>query len=96
MLPLDRNGYLEECYFTFSNSPIRDETGGVGGIHVTVTETTGRVLGERRLRTLRDLAARAGPVKREQDAWREAARALEGNVLDVPFALLYRIGDACR
>ncbi|ADO74714.1 ATP-binding protein [Stigmatella aurantiaca] len=94
MLPLDRNGYLEECYFTFSYSPIRDESGGVGGVHVTVTETTGRVLGERRLRTLRDLAARAGPVRREQDAWREAAQVLEGNVLDVPFALLYRMSDA--
>lgn len=52
MLPLDRSGYLEECYFTFSYSPIRDESGGVGGVLVTVTETTGRVLSERRLRTL--------------------------------------------
>jgi len=45
MLPLDRYGYLEECYFTFGYSPIRDETGGVGGVLVTVTETTARVLG---------------------------------------------------
>jgi signal transduction histidine kinase len=96
MLPLDRNGYLEECYFTFAYSPIRDESGGVGGVHVTVTETTGRVLGERRLRTLKDLAARAGPVRREHDAWREAARGLEGNALDVPFALLYRLNDAAQ
>ncbi len=94
MLPLDRNGYLEECYFTFSYSPIRDESGEVGGVLVTVTETTGRVLGERRLRTLRELAARAGAVKWEQEAWREAARALEGNAFDVPFALLYRLSDA--
>ncbi|WP_093523781.1 ATP-binding protein [Stigmatella erecta] len=94
MLPLDRNGHLEECYFTFAYSPIRDESGGVGGVHATVTETTGRVLGERRLRTLKDLAARAGPVRREHDAWREAARVLEGNALDVPFALLYRLHDA--
>ncbi|WP_375756942.1 ATP-binding protein [Corallococcus exercitus] len=94
MLPLDRNGYLEECYFTYSYSPIRDESGGVGGVLVTLTETTGRVLGERRLRTLRDLAARTGAVKREQDAWREAAAALETNGFDIPFALLYRQGDA--
>ncbi|WP_240356672.1 ATP-binding protein [Myxococcus eversor] len=94
MLPLDRNGYLEECYFTYSYSPIRDESGGVGGILVTLTETTGRVLGERRLRTLRDLAARAGTVKREEDAWREAARALAGNAYDLPFALLHRLGPS--
>jgi hypothetical protein len=28
LLILNRNGYPEECYFTFSYSPIRDETGG--------------------------------------------------------------------
>jgi signal transduction histidine kinase len=91
MLPLDRHGYLEECYFTYSYSPIRDESGGVGGVLVTVSETTGRVLGERRLRTLRDLGARAGAAHREEDAWAGAAHALEANPLDVPFALLYRL-----
>ncbi len=37
---LDRHGYLEETFFTFSFSPIRDETGGVGGLFHPVTETT--------------------------------------------------------
>ena len=32
MLPLERKGFPEECYFTFSYSPIRDEAGGVGGV----------------------------------------------------------------
>ena len=54
---LDRNGYLEECYFTLSQSPILDETGNVGGIFTAVTETTNRVLSERRLTTLSELAA---------------------------------------
>jgi PAS domain S-box-containing protein len=40
MLPLNRNGYIEECYFDFSYSPIRLENGEVGGVLVTVTETT--------------------------------------------------------
>jgi len=31
---LDRNGYLEETFFTFSFSPIRDESGGVGGCFI--------------------------------------------------------------
>ena len=57
LLVLDRNGYPEECYLTFSYSPIRDESGGVGGVFTAVHETTGRVIGERRLRTLRELAA---------------------------------------
>ena len=37
---LDRNGYLEETFFTFSLSPIRDESGGIGGLFHPVNETT--------------------------------------------------------
>ncbi|MFB3387989.1 PAS domain S-box protein [Flavobacterium sp. LAR06] len=40
MLPLNRNGFIEECYFDFSYSPIRKEDGTVGGVLVTVIETT--------------------------------------------------------
>ncbi|GIZ08184.1 PAS domain S-box protein [Flavobacterium sp. UMI-01] len=40
MLPLNRNGFVEECYFDFAYSPIRMENGEVGGVLVTVIETT--------------------------------------------------------
>ncbi len=40
MLPLERNGYVEECYFDFCYSPIRYDDGTVGGILVTVIEIT--------------------------------------------------------
>lgn len=52
-----RSGYLEETYFTFSYSPIRDEMGRPGGIFNACTESTARVLGERRLKMLRELRA---------------------------------------
>ena len=42
MLPLNRNGFVEECYFDFSYSPIRKEDGQVGGVLVTVIETTAK------------------------------------------------------
>ncbi|MCG2460113.1 PAS domain-containing protein [Flavobacteriaceae bacterium F89] len=42
MLQLDRNGYVENCYFDFAYSPIRLESGEVGGVLVTVIETTAR------------------------------------------------------
>jgi PAS domain S-box-containing protein len=96
LLILDRNGYLEECYFTFSYSPIRDETGGVGGVFTAVTETTERVLGERRLRTLRELAARAGEAKTAEEACRIAAESMAGNPADMPFALLYLLDTEGR
>ena len=55
--PLERSGYLEECYFTFSYCPIRDESGGVGGVFIPVKETTEKAITERRLSALRELAA---------------------------------------
>jgi len=42
MLPLNRNGFVEECYFDFSYSPIRKNDGEVGGVLVTVIETTNK------------------------------------------------------
>lgn len=89
LLLLDRNGYVEECYFTFSYSPIRDESGGVGGVFTAVTETTQQVLGERRLRTLRELAANTFEAKTAGEACRIAAEVLANNTDDLPFALLY-------
>src|SRR5579871_4436173 len=74
---LDRNGYLEETFFTFSFSPIRDESGDIAGLFHPVTETTAKMVGERRTRALRDLAARAVDAKTSADAFRLAARSLE-------------------
>ena len=93
LLLLERNGYAEECYFTFSYSPIRDESGGVGGVFTAVTETTSHVLGERRLRTLREVADRAYDAQTAADACRLAADALAKNSEDIPFALLYLLED---
>src|SRR5215471_10718976 len=86
---LDRNGYLEETFFTFSFSPIRDESGGVGGLFHPVTETTSRMISERRARTLRDLAARTSEAQTIEEAFRVAAQALAPSELDLPFALFY-------
>ncbi len=86
---LDRNGYLEETFFTFSFSPIRDESGGVGGLFHPVTEMTAELLGERRLRALRDLGVQAGKAKTTDEAFALAAQTLSEFPLDVPFALFY-------
>lgn len=88
---LDRNGYLEETFFTFSFSPIRDETGGVGGLFHPVTETTGKMVSERRTRALRDLAARTGKARSVEEAFELAAETLADFPLDIPFALFYLV-----
>src|SRR5581483_6665072 len=94
MLPLRRKGYTEECYFTFSYSPIRDESGGVGGVFTAVTETTERVVGERRLATLRELAASAVEAQTAEAACVAAATVLAANPADLPFALIYLLDSA--
>src|ERR1043166_6874363 len=86
---LDRNGYLEETFFTFSFSPIRDETGGGGGLFHPVTENTGKMVGPPRTGALRDLAGRAGKAQTGEDALVLAAKTLSESELDIPFALLY-------
>jgi signal transduction histidine kinase len=88
---LDRNGYLEETFFTFSFSPIRDETGSVAGLFHPVTETTAKMLNQRRTRTLRDLAARTGLAQTSAEAFAGAAQALSEAELDIPFALFYLV-----
>jgi len=90
---LDRNGYLEETFFTFSFSPIRDESGGIGGLFHPVTETTTKMLNERRVRVLRDLAARAGGAQTVEDALTLSAHTLSEFDLDIPFALFYLLSD---
>ncbi|MGA9866603.1 MAG: ATP-binding protein [Acetobacteraceae bacterium] len=92
LLVMRRHGYVEEAYFTFSYSPIRDASGTIVGIFTPVVETTARVVGERRLRTLRDLAARCLDAASAEEACRLATAVLAENPHDVPFALLYRIG----
>ena len=89
LLPLDRYGYLEEVFFTYSYTPIRLESGEVGGVFCVATETTAKVLAERRTRTTRDLAAALVEVRTAEAACVQAAQVLESSADDLPFALLY-------
>ena len=90
MLLLERNGYPEETYHTFSYTPVRDADGKVVGVITPVAETTNEVISRRRLFTLRELASRSIDAKNETEAWEFAAKALGANPYDIPFALLYR------
>jgi PAS domain S-box-containing protein len=89
LLVLEREGYLEECYFTLSYSPVQDETGHIAGMLCVCSETTQKVLGERRLGLLRDLAARTGEARTLEMACRDITIAIAEQPLDVPFALIY-------
>ena len=93
LLIIERNGYPEETYFTFSYSPVMDDDGGAGGVFCAVTEETQRVLSDRRLRTLRELAAETAKARTVESACELSLRTLANNSYDVPFALLYLLDD---
>jgi len=88
-LLLDRNGYLEETYHTFSYSPVFEEGGTVGGLLCAVVEETDRVITARRLDGLRVLATDLTTAESPQDVFLAAQTLLESNPHDVPFSLTY-------
>src|SRR5579872_762660 len=89
LLQLERYGYAEECYFSFSFSPVRIETGAIGGVFTAVIETTARLIAERRLNTLREVTAQITDADSESRMYGLAMKALERNRYDVSFAVLY-------
>ena len=93
LLVIERNNYREEAYFTYSYSPIKHSDGRIGGVFSAISETTERVLGERRLRILRELAAQTAESKSVQAACEAFARVLGGGNPDLPFALLYLLDE---
>ncbi|WDT74284.1 MAG: ATP-binding protein [Candidatus Manganitrophus sp.] len=87
---LDRQGYLEETYFDVSYDPVRGETGAVAGVFCIVSETTGRVICERRLRTLSKLGAGMSNAATVDAICNAAAETLSAeNPADLPYALFY-------
>ena len=97
LLFLERSGFTEETYHTFSYSPVYDDGGRIAGMLCVVTEVTESVLAERRQHTLRDLGARASFLERAstaREACRVAVETLAQNPSDLPFvaALLLERG----
>ena len=89
LIVMTRNGAPEEVFMTFSYGPIRDDAGRVGGVFCACTEETPRVLGRRRLATLRSLADRSSRARTPEEACTTTAAELALGPSDVPFALLY-------
>jgi PAS domain S-box-containing protein len=91
LLIMERNGFPEETYYTFSYSPIPTDDGSVGGIICANTDDTQRVISERQLSLLRELASSAAESRSVQAACERSASALTTDPLDLPFAMIYLI-----
>jgi PAS domain S-box-containing protein len=96
LVPINRNGKLEEVYWTYSYSPVRDKDGGVRGTLVVCSETTDEVLSQRRLKTLLavgeespiidDIPPDSGSLA---PFAQKILEKLEGDSADIPFASIY-------
>ncbi|BBX44801.1 SpoIIE family protein phosphatase [Mycobacterium cookii] len=93
MLLLERSGYSEESYHTFSYSPLRDDAAAVVGMLCVVSEDTDRVIAERRMATLRDLGSDPSVARTERQMLDFASGQLAANPYDLPFTLTYLFGE---
>jgi signal transduction histidine kinase len=89
LLFINSRGFSQETFHTFSQSPVPGDDGKVGGVLLTVQETTEQVQGERELETLRSLSEGTGNAPTAADACTLAAAVLARADADVPFSLVY-------
>ena len=93
MLFLERSGFREETYHTFSYSPLLDDGGQISGMLCVVTEETERIIGERRVKTLRDVASALAGTNDEDEVLQAIGEELSRNLKDLPFTLTYFFND---
>ena len=93
LVPISRNGRIEEVFWTYSYSPVRDREGRVEGVLVVCNDTTVQVLNERRLRTLLTIEKDFSKTQSLDELANQLVHTLGGNPADIPFAALYRVED---
>jgi signal transduction histidine kinase/DNA-binding response OmpR family regulator len=96
LLFLERNGYPEETYHTFSYSPLIGDSGKVEGVFCAVSEETDRVISERRLGSLRELASGLGSAASQAQVVEAIRESLQANLHDLPFSLTYLFDEDGR
>lgn len=94
LLIMERNGYPEETYYTFSYTPIPGDDGGPAGMICANTDDTDRIISERQLRTLTHLGKNLTNCHANEEVISRTIHSLKDNQHDFPFVLFYSIaGD---
>ena len=90
LLIMERSGYPEETYYTFSYTPIPlDDGHGAGGVFCANTDDTQRVISERQLALLGEIGARTAGARSRAETLAAIRESLAADPHDIPFALLY-------
>lgn len=93
LLIMERNGYPEETYYTFSYTPIPGDDGGTAGMICANTDDTDRITSGRQLQTLTELGKRLTNTKTPKEVFDKVIETLSENPFDFPFALCRTIVD---
>jgi PAS domain S-box-containing protein len=97
LLFLERSGYPEETYHSFSYSPApSDVASEIGGLFCVVVEETERVLGERRIALLGRFASLLAQAKAAADVFEALETCLSEEARDLPFSLTYIVAEDGR
>ncbi|KAL6413602.1 sensory transduction histidine kinase [Ilyonectria robusta] len=90
---IDRHGYLEESFFSWSIVPLVGGDGEVVGLYNPAFENTRRRVNERRMLMLREIGERTAAATTVGGFWPQVQKGLEYDEHDVPFALIYSVKD---
>lgn len=93
LLIMERHGFLEQCYFDSAFQPVLLDDGTAGGVLQILTETTGRVLGERRLRLLSETGTRTAGLPTPGEVARVVAEVAGSYPDEIPFLGLYLVSE---
>ena len=93
LLLMERDGFTRESYFTFSYSPVYNESGNIDGVFTTVSETTLAVISGRHLQFLAKLTKNISKSKSIDNIFRKTIKVLESNSQDFPFSILYMVNE---
>ncbi|HTM93717.1 MAG TPA: ATP-binding protein, partial [Flavisolibacter sp.] len=91
LLIMERNGYPEETYYTFSYTPIPGDDGKTAGMFCANTDDTERITSERQLKTLTQLGKHLADSRSNEEIIQKAIATLEENPHDFPFAIFRTI-----
>jgi signal transduction histidine kinase len=94
LLIMERNGYPEETYYTFSYTPIPGDDGVTAGMICFNVDDTDRILGGRQLQTLTRLGKYLAECHDYSSAMLQTISTLFANPADFPFGLFYSVKGA--
>ncbi|RFU75075.1 histidine kinase [Trichoderma arundinaceum] len=90
---INRHGFLEETFFSWSVIPILGEEGEVVGLYNPCFENTRRRINERRMLTLREIGERTATAASVNEFWPLVRKGLAFNEYDIPFSMIYSVKD---